>query len=166
LTVRSNPTPSYGASARLEYNKQTSTWETIQLAGTVKKGGWFDTSDGFTLRKYTNILNPALALNTFLSSTTKISVGGGSYGGLYSFEMNVQDRSLVQQRIGFFYNTQCCGIGFEYQSFNYPNRSYFLVSQDKRFNITFTLAGIGTFSNLLGAFGIGQGANGVYGKGY
>ncbi len=167
LTVRSNPTPSYGVSARLEYNKQTSTWETIQLNGIIKKGGWFETSDGFTQRKYNlNTFNPALSLNTFLSSTTKISVGGGKYGGMYSFDMNVQDKSLVQQRLGLFYNTQCCGIGFEYQSFNYPNVSYLVVSQDKRFNITFTLAGIGTFSNLLGAFGIGQGANGVYGKGY
>jgi hypothetical protein len=72
----------------------------------------------------------------------------------------------VQQRIGLTYNAQCCGIGFEYQSFNFPNATYLLVNQDKRFNITFTLAGIGTFSNLLGAFGVGQGANGVYGKGY
>jgi LPS-assembly protein len=166
LTVRSNPTPNYGASTRLEYNKQTSTWETIQVNGSIKAGGWFETSDGFTLRKYTNQLNPALALNTFLSQMTKISIGGGKYGGLYNFDMNVKDKSLVQQRIGLFYNTQCCGIGFEYQSFNYPNLSYLVVSQDKRFNITFTLAGIGTFSNLLGAFGIGQGANGVYGKGY
>jgi hypothetical protein len=166
LTMRSNPTPTYGASARLEYNTQTSTWETIQLAGTVKKGGWFDTSDGFTLRTYANQLNPAMALNTFLSSTTKIRIGGGSYGGLYSFDLNVQDKALVQQRLGLSYNTQCCGIGFEFQSFHYPNLSYLVVSQDQRFNITFTLAGIGTFSNLLGAFGIGQGANGVYGNGY
>jgi hypothetical protein len=166
LTLRSNPTPTYGTSARLEYNTQTSAWETIQLAGTIKKGGWFDSSDGFTFSKYTNQLSPATALKTFLSSTTRISIGGGSYGGVYAFDLNVQEQSLVQQRIGLSYNSQCCGIGVEYQSFNYPNLSSLVVSQDKRFNITFTLAGIGTFSNLLGAFGIGQGANGVYGKGY
>ena len=28
-----------------------------------------------------------------------------------------------------------------------------VVSHDRRFNISFTLAGIGTFSNLFGAFG-------------
>jgi LPS-assembly protein len=166
LTVRSNPTPNYGASARLEYNKQTSTWETIQLAGVVKLGGWFETQDGFTKRVYTNQLDPRLALNTYMSSTTKTSFGGGKYGGLYSFDLNVQEGSLVQQRVGLFYNAQCCGIGFEYQSFNFPNATYLVVNQDKRFNITFTLAGIGTFSNLLGAFGIGQGASGVYNKGY
>jgi hypothetical protein len=166
LTVRGNPTTNYGGSLRLEYNKQTGIWETIQANGNIKFGQWLETSDGFTKRTYTNVLDPRLALNTFLSSTTKVNVGGGKYGGLYAFDMNVQDKSLVQQRIGLFYNTQCCGIGFEYQAFNFPNVTYLLVNQDKRFNITFTLAGIGTFSNLLGAFGIGQGANGVYGKGY
>jgi LPS-assembly protein len=166
LTVRASPTPSYTGSVRLEYNKQTSTWETIMASGTIKLGSWFQTDDGFTLRKYTNVLDPRLALNTYLSSTTRTSFGGGHYGGLYSFDLNVQDHSFIQQRIGLTYNAQCCGIGFEYQSFNFPNSTYLLVNQDKRFNITFTLAGIGTFSNLLGAFGVGQGANGVYGKGY
>ena len=32
-----------------------------------------------------------------------------------------------------------------------------LSAQDRRFNISFTLAGVGTFSNLFGAFGGQQG---------
>ena len=166
LTIRASPTPNYNSTVRLEYNKQTSTWETIQVAGTIKIAQWLETSDSYTQRKYTNVLDPRLALNTYMSSTTKTNFGGGKYGGLYSFDLNVQEGSLVQQRIGLFYNAQCCGIGFEYQSFNFPNATYLVVNQDKRFNITFTLAGIGTFSNLLGAFGVGQGANGVYNRGY
>ena len=51
----------------------------------------------------------------------------------------------------------------EYQAFNYPNVSRFVVSKDRRFNINFTLAGVGSFSNILGAFGIGQGATGTSG---
>ena len=35
-----------------------------------------------------------------------------------------------------------------------------VVKQDRRFNISFTLAGLGSFSNALGAFGVGQGATG------
>jgi hypothetical protein len=42
----------------------------------------------------------------------------------------------------------------------------FAVPQDRRFSVSFTLAGIGTFSNFLGAFGIGQGANSTYGGRY
>ena len=54
-----------------------------------------------------------------------------------------------------FYNAQCCGVSFEFQSFNYPNNPSFLLPQDRRFNMSFTLAGVGSFSNFFGAFGGG-----------
>ena len=41
----------------------------------------------------------------------------------------------------------------EYQTYNLGGASSFVVPQDHRFNISFTLAGIGTFSNFFGAFG-------------
>ena len=53
-----------------------------------------------------------------------------------------------------FYNAQCCGVSFEYQAFNYPNNpNQFLLPSDRRFNMSFTLAGVGSFSNFFGAFG-------------
>jgi hypothetical protein len=67
----------------------------------------------------------------------------------------------VDQRAGVFYNAQCCGLAFEYQTFNYGANALVPVKQDRRFNISFTLAGLGSFSNVLGAFGIGQGATGT-----
>ena len=46
----------------------------------------------------------------------------------------------------------------EYQKFNYGQAvSAVGVPRDRRFNISFTLAGIGTFSDLFGAFGGQQG---------
>ena len=43
---------------------------------------------------------------------------------------------------------------FEYQSFNYPNNpNQFLLPRDRRFNMSFTLAGVASFSNFFGAFG-------------
>ena len=45
----------------------------------------------------------------------------------------------------------------EYQSYNLQGSFSTLgINEDHRFNLSFTLAGIGTFSNLFGAFG-GQG---------
>jgi hypothetical protein len=42
----------------------------------------------------------------------------------------------------------------EYQTYNLGLfGTTFGVPKDRRFNISVTLAGIGTFSNLLGAFG-------------
>ena len=47
----------------------------------------------------------------------------------------------------------------EYQKFNYGTQSAAVIGvpKDHRFNISFTLAGIGTFSDLFGAFGGGLG---------
>ena len=55
-----------------------------------------------------------------------------------------------------YYNAQCCGVAVSYQSYNVAGYSAFVIPQDRRFNISFTLAGIGTFSNFFGAFGQGH----------
>jgi lipopolysaccharide assembly outer membrane protein LptD (OstA) len=164
LVVRANPNNAVGASLRLEYNAQLDEFETIQVNGAFNFGNKVRSNVGWSQRKFIYIVNPALRPpNNFLSSQTTVNLAEGRIGGNYGFDVNLSDLALVQQRIGFFYNAQCCGIGVEYQSFNYPNVSRFIVSQDRRFNISFTLAGVGTFSNILGAFGIGQGATGTFG---
>jgi lipopolysaccharide assembly outer membrane protein LptD (OstA) len=165
LIVRGAPTNAVGASMRLEYNQEVGDFETIQLNGNYNAGKYVQTSAGWSQRKYVqNVLNPAIIPpNNFLSSRTNVNLGDGHVGGTYNFDLNLTDSTLVQQRIGFFYNAQCCGVGVEYQAFNYPNSSRFVVSKDRRFNISFTLAGVGAVSNLLGAFGIGQGATGTSG---
>jgi len=71
-------------------------------------------------------------------------------------------QSFVNQRLIASYNTQCCGLAVEYQRFNYGQAGTVVgVPHDRRFNISFTLAGLGSFSNALGAFGVGQGATGT-----
>jgi lipopolysaccharide assembly outer membrane protein LptD (OstA) len=163
VSVRANPTNAVGASLRLEFDKQAGEFETIQANGTVNVG-WLQTTGGWSQRKYLAIVNPLFRPpNNFLSSQTSVNIGKGHVGGLYHFDFNLSEHTLVQQRIGLFYNAQCCGVGIEYQAFNYPNVSRFIVPQDKRFNLSFTLAGVGSFSNILGAFGVGQGATGMSG---
>jgi hypothetical protein len=70
---------------------------------------------------------------------------------------------MLDQRIVGYYNAQCCGIVVEYQAYNFPQYSAYAVPQDRRFNIGFTLAGLGTFSNFLGAFGGNTGQGGGFG---
>ncbi|HEX6163511.1 MAG TPA: hypothetical protein VFZ31_09105, partial [Vicinamibacterales bacterium] len=74
-------------------------------------------------------------------------------GGSVSFNYDVGRSTLLNQRYVGFYNAQCCGVQFEYQSFNYPNNPGYLLPRDRRFNMSFTLAGVGSFSNFFGAFG-------------
>ena len=45
------------------------------------------------------------------------------FGGVYSFNYDVLRSNLLQQRISAFYNAQCCGLAFEYQTYNYGQRT-------------------------------------------
>ncbi len=69
------------------------------------------------------------------------------YGSVYSLNYDILRELLLNQRITAFYNAQCCGIAFEFQK-----AGYFSVS-DRRFFISFTLAGLGNFSPFNGALG-------------
>ena len=68
----------------------------------------------------------------------------------------MKNRSVLNQRYRFSYNAQCCGFGVEYQITNieHLNQSEHFR---RTFNFTFTLAGIGSFSNPMGAFGNNNG---------
>jgi hypothetical protein len=46
-------------------------------------------------------------------------------------------------------------VSFEWQAFNYPQYVELSDQADRRFSMSFTLAGVGSFSNFLGAFGVG-----------
>ncbi len=90
----------------------------------------------------------------FLNANTTIRTIDNSLGGSYGMNFDVKKKSLLQQRIVGYYNSQCCGISVDYQSISTPLYSGF--PSDRRFGISFTLAGIGSFSNPMGSFGGGR----------
>ena len=49
------------------------------------------------------------------------------------------------------YMAQCCGLQVEFQRMHLVQSIG--IPSDRRFNISFVLAGLGTFSNFFGAFG-------------
>ena len=78
----------------------------------------------------------------------------GRLGGDYSLQLGHRARRLIQQRVTAFYNAQCCGIGPRVPGATTRLlRQRVAVPKDRRFNLGFTLAGIGTFSNFFGNFG-------------
>jgi hypothetical protein len=62
---------------------------------------------------------------------------------------------IVSQSLMTTYMAQCCGVQLEFQRYNIPVSSNIQISSDQRFNFSFVLAGLGTFSNFFGAFGGG-----------
>ena len=71
---------------------------------------------------------------------------------LSSFSYDVTRGQMLNQRISGFYNSQCCGIAFDYQTFSYGGvTSIYAIPSDHRFFLSFTLAGLGNFSPFNGA---------------
>jgi lipopolysaccharide assembly outer membrane protein LptD (OstA) len=176
LAVRTNPSPAFSGTLRVEYHSRRGQFETISADGSVRLTSWLRTGGSYSQVKYgltqpgeteTEEAGEAEAeetkspYTTFLGTQTTISSPEGRFSGVYSFQMNAVDRDLAQQRLGLHYNAQCCGVAFEYQTADLP--PYLVrdgMKQDRRFNVSFTLAGLGSFSNFLGAFGVGQGVMG------
>ena len=162
LTVRASPTSELSGTLRAEYDTQFLALRTVSADARIEIGGWFDQTAGWSQRRFVEGLsgfdNPA-KLDHYLNSFTNLRTVGNRVGGVYQFNFDIQRGRFLQQRLLAYYNTQCCGINFEYQSFNLQGLgSRVRVDHDRRFNLSFTLAGLGTFSNMLGAFGVGQGA--------
>ena len=154
------PTDRLQADFRTEMDSTVYKLRTLGLNGTFSSGTWLRRRAGWSQRRYIPGLsgfdNPAGATN-YLNASTDLRRSGGRLGVSYAFNYDLQHDQFLQQRYSAYYNAQCCGIAVEYQTFNLAGSFAGLgIPEDKRFNLSFTLAGIGTFSNLFGAFG-GQG---------
>jgi LPS-assembly protein len=156
-----SPVAGTDATVRAEIDSQVHKVRTVSANGSVGKG-WIQETAGWSLRRYIPELpgfNVESQATHFLYSATVIRKPGNSLGGLYTFNYDIRNGQYLQRRYMVFYNSQCCGVNVEYQTFNYSQitASTIGVPHDHRLNISFTLAGVGSFSNLLGAFGGQQG---------
>lgn len=163
LIVRTGPTSELSGTLRAEYDTQFGALRTISADADIEVGGWLNQTAGWSQRRFVEGLsgfdNPD-NLDHYLNSFTNLQTRSNRLGGVYQFNYDIQRGRFLQQRVLVYYNAQCCGINFEYQSFNLEGfflADRFGVSQDRRFNLSFTLAGLSTFSNMLGAFGVGTG---------
>ena len=155
LQVRSQATQRIGSTLRVEYDAQEGLVRSLSADGNVNTG-LGQVSAGWSRR-----VQSATYTSHDLFGTTRLNFNGGRSGGAYSFNWDIARGTLVQQRMVAFYNAQCCGFAVEYQKFNYGVGA--ALPADTRFNFSFTLAGIGSFSNFFGNMGGGSGM-GSYGR--
>jgi hypothetical protein len=148
------PTESADAGMRLEYDQYEGEVLSVGLSGRYALRDLVQTTSGWSRRKVT-----ATQTDNYLNFGTSVRGLRGRVGGFFGFDYDFFRDQMLQRRIQAFYNAQCCGVAVEFQTYNFPTfGTQFLVPRDRRFNLTFTLAGIGTFSNVFGAFGNGQSA--------
>ena len=158
LQVHAQPTTTTDTTFRAEYDTRTNALRTIAANGGMS-AGWALVNAGWSVTRSVpnRIDEDPTTLSHYLNATTVIRKRGNAFGGAYAFNFDMRTKDFLNQSIIAHYNTQCCGIAIEYQKFNYGTRSQQVgVPRDSRFNLSFTLAGIGTFSDLFGAFGTGK----------
>ena len=157
LTVRAEATRALAGSMRAEYDTQFGALRTISAEGNIEVGGWIATTAGWSQRRFIEGLpgfNNPDRLDHYLNMFTSMRTRNNALGGAYSFNYDLLRDRYLQQRLVVYYNAQCCGISVEFQSFNFEGLgSRAPVPSDRRFNVAFTLAGLGTFANVFGAFG-------------
>jgi LPS-assembly protein len=162
LVARGRPSDALGLDFRMEYDPvagladpnnpsagNTPTLVGLGMNGTVRTGP-VEATAGWNKQNY-GALNP-FSSNHYIQQSTTLRLLQNRIGATVQFNYDIGRSTLLQQRYIANYSAQCCGIAFEYQSFNFANTS-FPVAQDRRFNFAFTLAGVGTFSNFFGNFG-------------
>jgi hypothetical protein len=139
---------------RAEFDPRYHSLRTISASGSYSWANLLQTTLGWSKRGFISQLagfnDPALldqAINTQASMHTR----DNRYGGVYSLNYDILHKNMLQQRLSGFYNAQCCGIAFEYQTVNYG--SFSSLAPDHRFFMSFTLAGLGNFSPFNGALG-------------
>jgi len=149
--VRASPSDHYQSDFRTEWDYTTGTFQSIAANGVVNNAN-VQASGGWTLTRNIPIVigSPVTTSSHYLQGSLTLRTTGNRLGSTYSFHYDLFRDQYLQQRYFAYYNAQCCGVLVEYQTYNIVGLS---VPQDRRFNVSFTLAGIGTFSNFLGAFG-------------
>ena len=159
LTVRAALTEGVGGSLRAEYDTHFMALRTIRADADVGFGGWLHQRAGWSQRRFVEGLsgfdNPDY-LDHVLNSFTNVRALDNKWGGVYQFNYDVQLGRMVQQRISAYYNAQCCGFSFEYQTYNLANLGFRTRAlADKVFKVSFTLAGLSTFALPLSGNGTG-----------
>lgn len=159
MVARATPTNPLAIDYRVEYDPKATADSpkllgmslngTLRTAAANVSGGWL--RQAFTQISQTGAVIEA---NNYIRTDADFRLKQSRFGGSISFNYDIARSTLLNQRYVGFYNAQCCGVQFEYQAYNYPNNpNQFLLPRDRRFNMSFTLAGVGSFSNFFGAFG-------------
>ncbi len=153
LTVRATPSEQVNGNFKLEYDHHLGTLQSMSADGQVAVSDWLRVTAGFSQR-LTSTLPTVPQHDNFVNGTATLKSPENRVGGSYTFNYDIGRSAMLNSRIIAYYNAQCCGFAVEYQTYNFGVGSALSSLQsDHRFNFSFTLAGLGTFSNFFGALG-------------
>jgi hypothetical protein len=112
---------------------------------------------GWTNTPFVAGLNSPESATHFLNWMLTTGTPGGRIHGTYSANLDIRRVAMPQQRIVVSLNAQCCGVTFDYQVLQAASFGPATLPADRRFGVSFSLAGLGSFSNPFGSFGDNSG---------
>lgn len=149
FNVKVTPSARFDSTTRLEYNLQGEGLHVVTTGTTAQLG---QSSTTINYSRYRR--RPEAKPESSLSWSTALNLLEGRARGAYALTWDIGRAGILSQTVGISYLAQCCGIQADFQKFKYPQaRADFPIASDRRFNVSFVLAGLGTFSNFFGAFG-------------
>ena len=146
LTARVSPSTRVDANTRLEYDVNGLGLASLGVGSTVSAG----LASG-SLQFSRQHLSANSKPNSYFSSSTSLHTPNGHFTGTYALSWDLTHSTIVTQNVLATYMAQCCGLQMEFQNFHLVSSAP--IPSDRRFNLSFVLAGLGTFSNFFGAFG-------------
>ncbi|MEO7190575.1 MAG: putative LPS assembly protein LptD [Vicinamibacterales bacterium] len=149
ITTLARPSDVGSARFQMEIDSKYKALRSMNASGTLESA-WADLTMGWRKTQVIKGLPGFDVSSHFLNALTAIRLPRNRIGGEYSLNYDVGQNVLNQQRIVAYYNSQCCGVAFDWQTRKTPLLG---LPADRQFNISFTLAGIGSFSNPFGSFG-------------
>ena len=149
ITAISRPTDVASAQFRAQIDPEFRKFQSLSASGTIQST-LLQFNAGYS-KRFIIEGSPTFSFGSdYLDASTTFRTTGNGLGGTYAFNFDVANKSFLQQRIVAYLNSQCCGVSVDFQSISLPLLG---IPSDKRFGISFTLAGIGSFANPLGSFG-------------
>ncbi|HUR20865.1 MAG TPA: putative LPS assembly protein LptD [Vicinamibacterales bacterium] len=151
-TLSFSPSAELGGRFGLEYDTQFRAVRSYNASFHAARER-FDVDSSWTKRQVIPGLSgydDPLRADQFVTFAARLKRPGGGKAIGYSTTFDILRDRMLQQRITGFYNAQCCGVSVDYAVTNLKHLGF---RNDKRFSISLSLAGIGSFTNPLGVFG-------------
>jgi hypothetical protein len=146
FNARVSPSARVDANTRVEYDVNGLGLASLGVGSTVSAGP-ASGSLQFSRQRLSVISKP----NSYFSGSTSLHSPNGHFTGTYALSWDLTHSTIVTQNVLATYMAQCCGLQLEFQKFHLVSSAP--IPSDRRFNFSFVLAGLGSFSNFFGAFG-------------
>ena len=157
IGARLTPTDAVSFDFRTTYEKVTDTFRAVSAGTRVRLGARTDLNAAWSKTrqpKDSPYANAPYYNSHSINGAFTLRSDRNVYGGSYRADYDLANTSFINQSLTAYYNPQCCGVAIEYSRSNLPSFGGVQGKvYDRRFNLSFTLAGIGSFSDFFGAFG-------------